>query len=256
MNSPLEPNRVEVPDVLFWMRETVSLFRRKALLFISLSLAFFYICLKMQMNGYLSFAAGLMLCQAVLVLSIEFARCADESRPLSLQRCYNSMQGSVLVIVLMGGFYILMWLVAARIASLLMVEELMAESNAPPAISFLQWLYPGTVGFFVVYIGIMITTMWFLLPLTVFHRLGFIDSLKLAKHGYRKNFETVVVASYTPFFIFFTIFYFSELALLIAIFALPLFGIYLYVSYRHVYLGKRENSPARIESTVADTSPT
>lgn len=253
MNNPIEPQRVEISDVRFWLSETFALFRRRAFLFLSLSVCFFIVCHKLVMTSYLTFLIGLILCQVCLVLSIELARTADESRPVSINRCYAALQNSVLTTVLFGMFFVLLWIVAAKVAAMFMFEEVLGEIASPPPISFLQWLYPGTVGIFVVYIGVMVTTMWFLLPLAVFHRLGFVDSLKLAKRGERINFPVVVVASYAPFFVFFALFVVSELALVIAIPCLPLFGIYLYVAYRHVYLGRRENSPARVKSTVAES---
>lgn len=253
MSNPIEPQRVEVSDVRFWLVESFALFRRRAALFLTLSVFFFVICYKLNMTSYVTFLVGLVLCQVCLVLSIELSRAVDESKPISLNRCYSALQNSVLTTVLFSLFFVLMWVVAAKVASIFMFDEVLDAAGGPAPISFLQWLYPGTVGLFVVYIGVMVTTMWFLLPLTVFHRLGFIDALKLAKHGERINFPVVVVASYLPFFVFFGLFIVSELALIVAIFCMPLFGIYLYVAYRHVYLGRRENSPALVSKVVAES---
>ncbi len=253
MSNQIEPQRVEVSDVRFWLAESFALFRRRALLFTAVSVVFFIVCHKLVMTSYITFLVGLILCQVCLVLSIIMARCVDESKPVSLTTCYSGLQNSVLATVLFSLFYVLMWVVAAKVASLFMFDEVIGEGGGPPPISFLQWLYPGTVGLFVVYIGVMVTTMWFLLPLTVFHQMGFIDALKLAKQGERINFPVVVVASYFPFFVFFGLFMVSELALVVAIFCMPLFGIYLYVAYRHVYLGRRENSPALVTKVVAES---
>ena len=205
------------------------------------------------MFSYITFFAGLILCQAVLAVTIEIASASDNSQPVSVQRCYQALLNSVVTVLLLSVFYVLMWVVAARVASFLIVDDLLGIDSGPPAISFLQWLYPGTISLFVVYIGVMFTTLWFLLPLTVFHRLGLIDTMKLAKRGEQKNFAVIVVASYLPFSAFFVLFMFSELALVAAVACLPLFGIYLYVSYRHVYLGRRDNAPARVQSR--ETAP-
>ena len=162
------------------------------------------------------------------------------------RRCYQALLNSVVTVLLLSLFYVLMWLVAAKVASFLIVDDLLGIDSGPPAIPYLQWLYPGTISLFVVYIGVMITTLWFLLPLTVFHKLSLLDAMRLAKRGEQKNFVVVVLASYLPFSAFFLLFMFSELALLVAVACLPLFGIYLYVSYRHVYLGRRDNAPAKV----------
>ncbi len=252
MSNHFDPISVELSDVPIWMREAVAILRRRPILFLALSLSYFYFCLKLRMTGYLSFLAGLVMCQVFLVIFIELARTVDESQPVSLNRCYDALKNSVVTVVACGSLYVVMWLVAARLASMMVVDDAVAGSSAPPAIDMLQWLYPGTIGLFVVYIGVMITTMWFLLPITVFQQLGLVDSVKLAKRGEQRNFLVVAAASYIPFFIFFGIFMFSELALVLAVPGMPLMGIYLYVCYRHVYLGKRENSPARVAVVVAE----
>ena len=251
MNNPLEPMRVEFPDILSWMRETVLIFRRKPVFFCLVSVAFFVACYKLSITGYITFFTALVMCQIAVVVCIVIARAADESRTLTLNIWYQSLLSSVLTVVLFSAFYVLLWVVAAKLASLLMLDEIMTESSVPPPISVLQWLYPGTISLFVVYIGVMVTTMWFLLPLSVFHKLGLIDSMKLAKHGERKNFPIVAAASYLPFMVFFVLFVFSELALVVAVLAMPLFGIYLYVSFRHVFMGRKESEPAVVKASEA-----
>lgn len=248
MNHSLEPTSVHLADVRVWLRESVSLLGRKYWVYLPLSLGFFFIAFKLQMFSYVTFFAGLVLCQACIAISIEIASASDNSRPISAGRCYRALLNSVFTILMLSFFYVLMWVVAARVASFLIVDDLLGIDSGPPAISYLQWLYPGTISLFVVYIGVMITTLWFLLPLTVFHKLGFIDSLKLAKRGEQKNFAVIIFASYLPFSVFFLLFMFSELALVVAVAGLPLFGIYLYVSYRHVYLGRRDNAPVKLQS--------
>ncbi|OED39477.1 hypothetical protein AB833_15340 [Chromatiales bacterium (ex Bugula neritina AB1)] len=254
MSNLLDPISVELADVPVWMREALAIFRRRPALFLVISVVYFFICLKLRMSGYLTFMAGLVLCQVFLVIFIALARTVDESLPVSLNRCYEGLKNSVATTVVCGCLYVVMWIVAARLASMMVADDGLVSSTAPPAIDALQWLYPGTIGLFVVYIGVMITTMWFLLPLTVFHELGPVESVKLAKRGEQKNFLVVAAASYLPFFVFFAIFMFSELALVLAVAGLPMMGIYLYVSYRHVYLGKRENAPERVTSVVAETA--
>lgn len=255
MTDSLEPEKVTLSDVRIWLRESVALLRRKYWVYLPFSLCFFLAAFKLQMFSYVTFFAGLILCQAVLAVTIEIACASDHSQPVSVWRCYQALLNSVVTVLLLSVFYVLMWLVAARVASFLIVDDLLGIDSGPPAISYLQWLYPGTISLFVVYIGVMITTLWFLLPLTVFHKLSLIDTMKLAKRGEQKNFAVIVVASYLPFSGFFVLFMFSELALVVAVACLPLFGIYLYVSYRHVYLGRRDNAPARVQSRKIVSAP-
>ncbi len=252
MSHQLQPDQVEIRDVWDWAVQAVALYRRLPVLFTALSVIFFAVGHLLAMTSYLTFFVGLILCQVVLVIFIELARTVDESKNISFNRCYTALQNSVVATLLLALFYVLMWVIAAKIASMFMFESLLGESLEVAPISFLQWLYPGTVGLFVVYIGLMVTTMWFLLPVTVFNRLSFVESVKYAKQGERINFFVVVVASYVPFFAFFTLFIVSELALLVAIAGMPWFGIYLYVAYRHVYMGRKENAPEVVKVVVAE----
>ncbi len=256
MSDQLQPERVEVSDVWAWAVQALGLYRRRPFMFTLLSLLIFYLCHLLSMTSYLTFFAGLLLCQALLIVFIELGRTVDESQPVSLNRCYLALSNSIIAMLLLALFYVLMWVIAARVATMFVVDSMLAGSFEVAPISFLQWLYPGTVGMFVVYIGIMVSTMWFLLPLLAFTNLKFMESVRLAKQGERINFLVVVVASYTPFFIFFFLFLFSELALVVAIAGLPWFGLYLFVSFRHVYLGRKQNAPEVVRSVVADTQTT
>ena len=243
--------KVDFPDILVWMKESVLIFRRRPLVFMVISLAFFVVAYKIRISGYLTFFLALLLCQIALVACIVVARGADESKSLTINLWYQSFVNSVTTMVLCAVFYVLLWVVAAQVASLLMFDEVVTESSVPPPIEVLQWLYDGTISLFVAYIGIMVTTMWFLLPLTVFHRLGFVESVLFAKQGERKNFPVIAAASYLPFMVYFILFFFSELALVVAVVALPLFAIYLYVSFRHVYMGRKESMPEKVRSVEA-----
>lgn len=251
MNNSLEPIKVEFPDILLWLKESMLLFRRRPLLFLTVSLLFFFACYKVRITGYLTFFIALLLCQVSLVICIVIARAADESKSLTFNIWYQSFLNCIFSVVLCSAFYVLLWVIAARLASMLMLDEVVSETSVPPPIDVLQWLYPGTISLFVIYIGIMVTTMWFLLPLTVFHKLGFIDSVLFAKQGERKNFPVIAAASYLPFMVFFILFVFSELALVVAVAALPLFAIYMYVSFRHVYMGRKESQPEKVNVVEA-----
>lgn len=251
VNNPLEPIRVEFSDILVWMKESMLLFRRRPILFLVISVVFFFVCYKVRISGLLTFFIALLLCQVSLVVSIVVARCADESRPQTLNIWYQSLVNSIVPVILCSAFYVLLWVLASRLASMLFLDELVTESSVPPPIEALQWLYPGTISLFIIYIGIMVTTMWFLLPLSVFHKMGFVELVMFAKQGERKNFPVIAAASYLPFMVFFILFVFSELALVVAVVALPLFAIYMYVSFRHVYMGRKESQPAKVANVEA-----
>lgn len=249
--APLEPRSVELSDVRLWLRETVALFARKPLAFLGLSLLFFYIAHRLHLHSLLTFVAGLVLCKVSLVIGLVVANDADAGRVTGVSRCYEGMRNAILVVTLECVFYLVVWIAASNVAERITVDVPFNDYTDSPVFAKLQWLYPGTVALFVVYIGVMVSTLWFLLPLSVFHRVGVLDAIKLAKHGERLNFRVVMLASYGPFAVFFLVFLLSEAGLLLAFAGLPLFSIYLFVSYRHVYLGRRDNSPAPVAAATA-----
>ena len=149
MNNPLEPIRVEFPDILVWMKESMLLFRRRPILFLVISIVFFFVCYKVRITGFLTFFIALLLCQVSLVVSIVIARCADESRPLTLNIWYHSLLNTIVPVLICSAFYVLLWVLASRLASMLFLDELVSESSVPPPIDVLQWLYPGTISLFI-----------------------------------------------------------------------------------------------------------
>jgi len=233
------------------MKETALLFRRKPIIFSLLSLAFFGLCYLLNIDSHITFFIALVMCKLSLVLGIVIARCADESRKISIKLCYASVINSVVPILILSAIYLLLWLIAALFV--LSFGDVIAEPTPPPPIAVLQWLNLGTFALIVVYMGIMISTMWFLIPLVIFYKLGFVDSVKFARYGERKNFMVIYAASYLPFMVFFVMYALSELSLVMAVAALPLFSIYLYVSFRHVYMGRKESEP--VEAKAVDAVP-
>jgi len=251
VNAPIEPHKAEFSDIFVWMKETVLLFRRKPIIFSLLSLAFFGLCYLLNINNFVILFIALVMCKLTLVLGIVIARCADESRRITIKLCYLSVTNSIVPLLVLSAIYMLLWLIATL--AVLSFGDSIAQPPSPQPIPVLQWLNVGTFALIVVYMGIMISTMWFLIPLVIFYKLGLVDSVKFARQGERKNFMVVYAASYLPFMVFFVMYALSDLSLVMAVAALPLFAIYLYVSFRHVYMGRKESDP--VEVKVADALP-
>jgi len=223
-------------------------------MFALLSLGYFYLAHLLPKHSWLLFAVSLIICHAFLVVSIALARGADNSYPFAVRPCWRAIKNAIVVILVSCAVYAIVWYLAAVLASLLTVQVPHNDYSQSAGFALLSWLSAGTVSFFVVYCCVMVAGLWFLLPLAVFHKLGLLEAVKLAKYAERKNLLVIVTASYLPFSFFFVLFLLSELALAAAFLALPLTGIYLYVSYRHVFLGNRENAPAAISSVAQQTA--
>ncbi len=255
MSTPLDPIRVEVADVRYWQREAFGLLRRKALLFAVLSAVYFYAAHVLQARTWLTFFVGLLACHASVAVCIVIARDADNSRQPTIAECYKGLLSAIVVVSVTSVVHALVWFVAATVASFVTIDIPMNDYTHSAGYQLLQWLTTGTMNFFVFYCCLMVSALWFLLPLAVFHRLNLIEAVKLARTAERKNFLVVMTASYVPFVLFLVTFLISEVALAIAFAAMPMLGAYLYVAYRHVFLGKRENEPLRATLSVTQSSP-
>ena len=73
MNNPIEPMQVEFADILVWLKESGLIFRRRPVVFLVISVAFFVLCHKVRISGYLTFFIALILCQAAVVACIVIA---------------------------------------------------------------------------------------------------------------------------------------------------------------------------------------
>ncbi len=256
MSAPLEPMQVELADVRHWQREAFALLRRRALIFTVLSGLYFYVAHILQATSWLTFFVGLLACHASVAVCIVIARDADHSRESSLVECYRGLLSAVVVLLVTSVVYTLIWFAAALIASKITLDVPVNDYTGNVGFQLLHWLSTGTMNLFVLYCCVMVAGLWFLLPLAVFHPLGLFDSLKLAKTAEQRNLLVVMMASYVPFFIFLLTFMLSEVALAMAFAAMPLFGAYTYVAYRHVFLGKRENQPQRATVSATQSSMT
>lgn len=256
MTAPLDPTPVELADVRHWQREALGLLRRRAVAFALLSAVYFCAAHILQARSWLTFFTGLLACHASVAVSIVMARDADHSRPARLAECYRGLHRAIVVICVTSIAHAVVWFVAAYVASKVTIDIPMNDYTGSAGFRLLQWLSTGTMNFFVLYCCVMVSGLWFLLPLAVFHRLGLVDALKLARTAEQRNFLVVMTASYVPFLLFLLTFMLSEVALAIAFVAMPLFGAYLYVAYRHVFLGNRENEPARATLRVTQSSTT
>ena len=74
--------QVEFADILVWLKESGLIFRRRPVVFLVISVAFFVLCHKVRISGYLTFFIALILCQAAVVACIVIARGAHESKTL------------------------------------------------------------------------------------------------------------------------------------------------------------------------------
>lgn len=247
MSESFEPRKVQVSDIRIWLKESLDLFRRKIFLFVGFALAFFTITYFTQQLPWIALPFGLLVCQIFVSLMISTAHAADESRAIKVSDYIDNLKNLLVYLIVLSILFLMIFF-ASLILSIIIMNTL--DFNIPhndysetKIFMLFNWLMPGLLHFMILYVCIIVTTLWFLNPMVVLNnefRLG--NAIRLAKRGQRLNDWVVFLASYPPFILLYLLFLTTEWSILISFVLYPLFAIFQYVSYRHVFLGKRENS--------------
>lgn len=247
MSETFEPRKVSVRDIRIWLKESMELFRRKWPVFIGFTLSYFAITYVTQDLPWISLPFGLLICQIFLSLMISTANAADESRQLKWSDYIDNLKNLLVYLIVLSFLFLIIFFLSLILSIIIMNSF---DFNIPhndysgtQIFLLFNWLMPGLLHFMILYVCIIVTSLWFLNPLVALNnsmRLG--DSIRLAKRAQRLNDWVLFIASYPPFILLYLLFLTTEWSIVISFLLYPLFSIFQYVSYRHVFLGKRENS--------------
>lgn len=255
MSDCLEPERVSVKDIPGWAAESWSLLWRRPVVFFAASIAYHGIALAAGSIPYLSMLVAILVCHIFLLVLIRLAQSADLGKAVGFLRVYAAVRGAILCLLLLTALYLCIFTVAAVLAALLLADASSGGGASRQAFAALQWIGPGQVSFMILFMGTIVTSTWFLAPLLALHELGTKDSRALAKRAFVKNDIVVLVASNVPFFATLLLAAMTEISLLLSLVIVPLFAIYQYVSYRHVFLGRKHNRPEFVKQPAGETAP-
>ena len=119
-----------------------------------------------------------------------------------------------------------------------------------------SWLGAGFLPLLILMYCIVVSTLWFLLPLLTLSPLNIEESRKIARWAEQINEWAIFVATYTPLIFISILLVLTELSIILNLLYLPFFSIYMYITYRHVFLGRKENYPIVEKSVEAiDAEP-
>jgi hypothetical protein len=255
MAPPLEPGYARVEDIPDWAKESWRLLWRRPLAFLTVSLAFHGIASAASAIPVLSLFLPVLVCQAVTLILIRYAQAADQAKPVSLAALYATIRRLILGLLLFTLICVCIFVAAVLAAAFLTPEVPGGGTRAAQAFPLYRWVWPGTVSFLILYTGTILTFTWFLFPLLALHELSIGEARALARRAMRKNEKVVVIASVAPFLGLIILGLLTEASYLLSLLAVPLFAAYQYVSYRHVFLGRKENAPLPATVTrVADSA--
>lgn len=251
MSASLEPQRVSVRDIPDWARASWQLLWRRPVTFLAASAVYHGLALSSQSIPWIALLLSVLLCYMMLLALIAAAESADLHKPLGAARIYALLRRAIVCLALLTALYLCIFVLAAVIAAVLIPEMPAAESTSQAARATLWWIEPGELSFMILYMGTIVTSMWFLAPLLALHELELRDARALAKRAFIKNDIVILVASNVPFFAILVLAALTEISLLLSLLLVPLFAIYQYVAYRHVFLGRKQNAPVPARAATA-----
>jgi hypothetical protein len=243
MSNCLEPRQVSPKDIKIWFRETIGIFYRRPIFFLFWSLCFYSTAYFTARLPWVSLLFGLLLCQIFFSINIIFAKSVDESRVVTFSECIENLKTYIFYLMLLSVLYFVIYIVSALLTIYFHFSMPSVDYSKNETYLLLKGLEPGTIRFYVLYLGIVVSSFWFLNPLIILNHLGLAEAIKLAKKADSKNEWTIFLASYVPLICFVILSLISEISLAVGFALYPLFSIYQYVSYRHVFFGKKENMP-------------
>ncbi|NLO79503.1 MAG: hypothetical protein GX093_04205 [Xanthomonadaceae bacterium] len=254
----LQPRRVEANAPWRWVREAFALIGRRPAAFGLTSLvmlALFFAALEVEQTQ-LRFLIALLLPPFGIGSCLRLAEAADRSRPVTPLELLptNREVVQILGIMVLGYGFVFALIVAASAGGWALEPGTLADERwrnyvdaaatmlgLPVALAVKGVLFGISLAAFACIL--LVAFAWFALPLSQLCGLPTLPALRLSFSAYRLNAHRIGLASVA------TLAAMAALVLLslglAAVLAAPFLGAMLYVSYREVFLGQAENSPAR-----------
>jgi hypothetical protein len=257
MTQPLEPGYVRVEDIPDWAREAWRLLWRRPLAFFAVSAVYHGVALSGSSIPVLSLVLPVLVCQACLLLLIRFVRATDHSTRVEAAELYQTLRRAILFMLVFTLICLAIFIVALLAATALAPEVPAGDSVASEGLPLFRWLWPGTLALLILYTGTIMTFTWFLMPLIALHEMTIGDARALARLAVRRNEKVILIASVVPFLVLILLGLLTEASTLLSPVVVPLFAAFQYVSYRHVFLGRKQNAPVPVNaarSHLADSA--
>ncbi len=259
----LEPRKVDVKDIIAWFKEAQSLVIRRVLLFFS-GVFVFFLVLFFSIRAFANLAEHLppLILLPLFLVFVSFilylfftdlimsAMAADNSEKFSLHERIMTLlpnQGALFRMAIMG-FLVgaSLWVISLSMkidqdivtACISVVDKLVLTKDMP--IFFMLKLVSVVIYFMM--LGMFFLRTLFCIPLILFHELSYQEARTLSHKAIILNFHAMGTA-----LLLWAILLLGTLVLanVLSIILLPLFAVFLFIAYRHIFLGQISNSPAR-----------
>ena len=260
----LEPRRIKSADVMVWLWESIGLLWRRPLLNLSIVTLFFLL----EFFGLQAIAPIASLGSPVIVLAILFiylsfalisimmllvlgAAAADHSRPLrfsqyimELIRQQKNIFRVALLALFVGSFF---WIFSCAISPDrdfyavcdTLVNQIVSQIDFPIGMELL--ITSGLLYF--LFLALFFLRTVFSLPLFLFHELDYDHAQRLSHKAIIINLAPMTVVLFSGILLLLIA---MKLMSAMSIFLLPMMASFIYVSYRHIFLGVTDNLPAKV----------
>jgi len=265
----LHPHRIESRQILDWFIEAARLIQRRLLCFLAIEFIFFallYLVLQATVSIVpftptmvllaFFFAASAIALYFVVAELVITAHESDHSRPIRplshlfiLMDSQRALVKTAIVALFIGLFF---WVVSLTVAvdksvlagSQRLVDSMLAEQAAP-------WLLECKLaaGFlYFLVLAMFSLRVFFSIPLMLFHDLDADAAQALSHRAIVINIQPMSLVLLVWAVLLLGSMLFTPLLSLVL---LPLLGVFIYVGYRHVFLGEPSNAPARALKAAA-----
>lgn len=259
----LEPRRVEINETYVWLKEALELISRRLIPFIIsvvLFIALIYVAIRAfvtiipNLPPAISLSVFLVYCSFVLFLiltdMVVLAFLSDSSRAADIgERIRTIMPEQKTLLIL--SFKALLVGAAIWVTFLTVnpnkdffdtceqvISRMMMDKNNP---LFFIFQLTSVVLYFLI-LSLVGLRVFFSIPLVIFHDLSYAEAKSLSHRAIILNIQPMSVALVTWILLFMV----AITALkVLSLILFPLFAAYVYVSYRHIFIGQLENDPAK-----------
>lgn len=255
MSTGMEPGQAEIDDIAYWLLLSKELLVRRWVLFVLLSVFHIGISLLTMNMGVMTIPLGIIITQLFLMLLIVSAKASDHCVGFPIIYFLRQFVQQILSVILIAVAGTALIFLALFVGGFV-VEFLPAvDYSGSQVYRSMDWLLPSVMRFFFLYSLVTLSLSWFLFPLLVFHKLSLLESIRLSRLAFQRNETVILIVSYVPMLLLVVLLLVTEMSLLVCTVFFPLYAIFLYVSYRHIFLQQKSNRLVPVKAVTAELSP-
>lgn len=250
-NQPLEPRRVSFSDLKHWLIEAVDLFKRRSITFLFWHIVFVFISILLfNVAPWINELVGVINTALYIIITLAFAAAADKSIRPALPSVISGLKNGIYAVLIIAIFSIMIFAITQLLAPY--IETVLPDTSSQQQdIKLVNAIFILSSYYFILFLG---GCLWlsqiFLLPLCSLVETDIRYGVKLAFKGYILNLPVCATLIFSILLMIILLLLFLPDFLFLLLVILPYFCIVLYVGFRHIYLGQRDNAPVVVKQAL------